>query len=350
MSQFCFICSKLLTEGETVIVTRGLQTLIDASNARSDEFTEYLKSQKSVTIHVDCRKSYTRRTSIAAAKRQREDEQASTSKVSPPRTRSRVSESSFSFKDNCLFCGDEADEQAEKKKSQHLRKKIYKVSTLKFKESILELAKDRSDDLSKAVVDRINFEYDLVAADAKYHDSCYKSFVRPNAGGKIGRPQNEDVNAAMEKIYEFLENSNDCQFTLDELKNVCPNVALDNRVLKVRLKLKYGSRIIITEKPGKLTFICFVDNYQDILSEAWSNNKKLDEKENRKEILKAAAAIVREDIQSCVFDNTMYPPPGRMFEDINNDIPESLSYFLEQVILFDSWNRPTGETTLKKTR
>lgn len=60
MAQFCFICNKYLTEGETVVVGRGMPTLIDASVSRGDEFIDYLKSQKSVTIHVDCRKSYTR--------------------------------------------------------------------------------------------------------------------------------------------------------------------------------------------------------------------------------------------------------------------------------------------------
>lgn len=159
MLQFCFICNKLLTEDETVVVSRGMPTLIDASVARNDEFTEYLRSEKSVTIHVDCRKAYTRKSSISAAKRQRENEEASISKISPPRTRARVSESSSCFKENFLFCGDEADEEAEKKKPQNLRKKIYKVSTLNFKESLLKLAKDRSDDVSKAVIARINFEY-----------------------------------------------------------------------------------------------------------------------------------------------------------------------------------------------
>lgn len=49
--------------------------------------------------------------------------------------------------------------------------------------------------------------------------------------------------------------------------------------------------------------------------------------------MKAAAAIIREDIQSVVIDNDNYPPPSQMFENINSDIPEALTYFLEQVIL-----------------
>lgn len=225
MSQFCFICNKLLTEDKIVVVDRGMPNLIEASVARGDEFTEYLRTQKSVTIHVDCRKSYTRKTSISAVKRQREEKQASTSKISPPRTRTRVSESNFCFKKYCLFCGNEANEETEKKKAQHLRKKISCVTTLKFKESLLKLAKDRSDDVSKAVLERVNFEYDLVAADAKYHDSCYKSFLKPNTGGKIGRPQDETINSAMEIIFQFLETSDDCQFSLDELRNVLSSKA-----------------------------------------------------------------------------------------------------------------------------
>ena len=145
--------------------------------------------------------------------------------------------------------------------------------------------------------------------------------------------QDEAANSAMVEIYKFIESNDDCQFTLDELKNVSKNVALGNRTIRIRLKVKYGSRIIIREKPGKLTFICFIDNYQHILSQSWSDNKNLNETEERLKILKAAAAIIRNDIQPCVFDNTMYPPPSRMFENINIDIPDLLSYFLQQLKL-----------------
>lgn len=60
---------------------------------------------------------------------------------------------------------------------------------------------------------------------------------------------------------------------MDEPKNVSKNLASDNRPIKIPLKVKYGNRTIITEKPGKLTFICFTDNYQDISSEAWYDKK-----------------------------------------------------------------------------
>lgn len=135
MSEVCFICSESLTEGEIVVVDRGMKTLIDSSNERSDGFDEYLKDKQSVTIHKQCRKMYTRKSSIAAAKRQRETETASTSGISPPRTRARGNDSSFCFKKYCLFCGNEADKAAEMKKAQHLRRRVSQVSTLAFKDA-----------------------------------------------------------------------------------------------------------------------------------------------------------------------------------------------------------------------
>ena len=45
MSQLCFICNKLLAEAETVTVSRGMKTLIDASIERGDEFVDYLRSE-----------------------------------------------------------------------------------------------------------------------------------------------------------------------------------------------------------------------------------------------------------------------------------------------------------------
>ncbi|KAJ0169956.1 hypothetical protein K1T71_014562 [Dendrolimus kikuchii] len=299
MSEYCFICAKLLTESEVITVERGMKTLINASIERADEFSEYLKNQKSVTIHENCRKNHIRKSSIAAAnKRQREEQEAT---ASPPRTRSRISESPFCFKELCLFY------------------------------SILETARIRDDAIAKAVLARVEFEYDLLAAEAHYHRDCYAIFLKHSTGAKMGRPKDEATNLAMEDIFTNIENSDDCQFTLNELQNVCKTTTLDYRTIKLRVKVKYGDKIIITEKSGASTFICLVDNHHDILNQAWYE-KKMNKTEERLRVLDAAAAIIREDIQTAVFDNCNYPPPSRMLEDLNNEIPESLTYLVERVI------------------
>lgn len=145
-----------------------MKTLINASTERADEFSEYLKNQKSVTIHVECRKNYTRKCSIAAAiKRQHEEQEARTTK-SPPRTRARVSESTLCFKKQCLFCGHELNEERGRKRSSDFRRKIQQVSTATFKDMVLETAQARSDSMAKTVLARVEYEYGL-AAEAKYH-------------------------------------------------------------------------------------------------------------------------------------------------------------------------------------
>lgn len=157
--------------------------------------------------------------------------------------------------------------------------------------------------------------------------------MRPSSGGKIGRPEDKSVILAMEEIFVYIENNDDCQFSLKELKCICKNKVPDDKTIKKRLKLKYDNRIIITEKQGSLTIICFIDKQHDVLNKVWYDSKKQNIGEERYRILKAAATILREDIQSVVCDTKNYAPPSQMFENINREIPESLTYFLELLIL-----------------
>lgn len=136
----------------------------------------------------------------------------------------------------------------------------------------MEVARTRSDAIAEAVIARVEYEYDLVAA-AKYHHDCYVSFLKPSTGGKVGRPKDEAMDLAMEEIFTYIENSDECKFTLNELSNVCKTTTLDNRTLKIRLKLKYGDKLIITEKSGASTFTCLKDNHHDILNQAWYEKK-----------------------------------------------------------------------------
>ncbi|CAI6376577.1 unnamed protein product [Macrosiphum euphorbiae] len=138
----------------------------------------------------------------------------------------------------------------------------------------------------------------------------------------------------MEEIFLYIENNEDCQFSLQELKGICKNKVPDDKTIKKRLKLKYGSRIIITEKQGSLTIICFIDTQHDVLNKFWQDSKQQNLNEERFRILNTAAEILREDnIQSVVCNTKNYPPPSQMFENINSEIPESLTYFLEVLIL-----------------
>jgi len=50
MSQVCFICNNNLNESETVIVERGITTLINSSVERNYGHYEYLKDSPVILI------------------------------------------------------------------------------------------------------------------------------------------------------------------------------------------------------------------------------------------------------------------------------------------------------------
>lgn len=115
------------------------------------------------------------------------------------------------LKDFVLFV-DQRLTQKRKKKSKNARDLISCVSTINFKDNILELPDKKGDDVLKTVKKRISFEIDLVAAEARYHRN-FRKLHNPGTGEKKGRPKNNNINAAMENVFSYIENHKDCQFT-----------------------------------------------------------------------------------------------------------------------------------------
>lgn len=62
----CISCDGGLYDGELVKVTRELPATISASKERSDGKAEILSILSEVTAHANCRKTYTRPSSVAA--------------------------------------------------------------------------------------------------------------------------------------------------------------------------------------------------------------------------------------------------------------------------------------------
>lgn len=267
MSDKCFICDQLLSDDDVVEVRRGLQTLKNASVSRGDGNIEYLNTVNSVNVHSNCRRNYTNNLSIAAHKRRQEEPSTS---ISPRKKRI----SAFDFKKLCLFCGEEANEVIERKKEKKYRRVIREVSTLTFKDTVLKAAEARGDKYGRTVKERVNFEYDLVSVEAKYHDKCFSNFLLVSGKGDAGRPSDENIRIAMENVFHYIESNDDCQFTLAELKNVMKDYVPDDKTMIKKLIARYGSNIVITTKSKSLTIICFRDTATNILSNSWYDNRK----------------------------------------------------------------------------
>ena len=143
------------------------------------------------------------------------------------------------------------------------------MSTLEFKNNVIKKAQERGDTFGELVKNRIIFQYDLVTAEAKYNAICYTNFFTnktPTSHSKLR--QDNQVSEAMIEIFKYIENNNDSQFTLKELKDVLTGYVPDDKTIISRLQQKYLTNIIITKKIGAFTIISFRDAHDHILSKA----------------------------------------------------------------------------------
>ncbi|KAJ8872407.1 hypothetical protein PR048_026011 [Dryococelus australis] len=99
------------------------------------------------------------------------------------------------------------------------------------------------------------------------------------------------------------------------------------RLSTSKLIEKYGESV--TAKDGRKVTICFIDTGINILN-AWYENKKKNASEERLRIVETAAAIIRQDIQSHVYDKTTYPPGDNLLKDASTCVPTTLLTFLEK--------------------
>jgi len=144
---------------------------------------------------VICWKEYCRTSSITAFKRKCKNESGKSSPL-----KSRV-HTTFDFKR--MFYLWIRGWRRKRKKSKNAHDLISCFSTINFKDKILDLPDKKGDNVLKTVKKRISFEIDL---DKIKHN--------PGTGEKKGRAQNNNINTAMENVSSYIENYEDCQFTL----------------------------------------------------------------------------------------------------------------------------------------
>ena len=100
------------------------------------------------------------------------------------------------------------------------QRKIGKVHDSDFINPILKTCPKR-DDVQGRVVQQHMINIDLVAVRARYHEDCRKKFFTsfPATHSSVGRPVSPEIDEAMEKINQTFEDSDDCQFSVEELRS-----------------------------------------------------------------------------------------------------------------------------------
>lgn len=322
MSENCFICDRALSlEACTTVRERGIETFIKLSKLNKDDKHLLFQHLKQVTVHERCRKVY--------SKQKKTQGQSTSSRAQ------RVSE--FDFKNKCVICGGDASQEfidRECKKPKNRREEVSCVTTIQFKDSLVRAAEVRQDE---QVLRRISLEHDLVAAEARYHASCGKTFLKKRSTTTDyprGRPEDDDVSQAFDYVCKYIEDNEDqCQFTLTEIFKNFQGYIPTYAALKTRLIRKYGEDIILTSGGGtKQGVICFRNTGYKIITDSWYQAKESNEKKERRRIVQAAAAIIREDIRSVIYTTDTYPKVDEFLKDIEKDIPETLGVLLNGII------------------
>lgn len=239
ITRLCFVCEKTLNFGAVkTLKKKGIQTLIKKSENYRDDKWKLFKKTTEIRVHDRCHLDY----SIGAFR----IPEGADSPLS--RQSSRVSSTdSFDFKSLCLFC---------QKSYAKERGKKYIIAAESLKSKFLKVAEKRNDDLAANLISIINTIPSLVDVQARYHSRCYSNFVyipRVSTSTEIPDPR---VQNTLQLIYNYIENHDECQFSIKELREVGNNEISDKTILKY-LKLKYNEDITITTRPRKDTTIYY---------------------------------------------------------------------------------------------
>lgn len=315
--------------GSTVKVgSKGLHKILECSSVKNDGLYEELQGKDSVTVHVECRKNYTRCPVPLAECR--------------PTTSQHVPRSVFDFNTQCFLCERRCSDS---NKLRNPSREVWsEVSTIELVGSLRNFTAQRGSCVwAQEVERRLAGVIDLVAANGRYHRYCYSRYQVPGSSkpgeetkwGGARVPEGRET--AFEELCKFIEENDECQYTLTELITKLSSIdplagPKSEQGLKAKLEKHYGDSIKITAIPGKPSVMCFAGLAGRILSNKWYEDRKHNYEEEKKRVVEAAANIILQDIRSQVYDCSVYPSVDELISG-TDVIPESLSLLINSIIM-----------------
>ena len=246
------------------------------------------------------------------------------------------SEEKFDFKNSCLFCSDVCDVAIEKKKKVNMRRNIWEVRVLHLKEKISDFAKERNDEIGDKIFKRVNSVLCLVAEEARYHENCYSTFFSNKPSSlKRGRPKDKNMDCAFENLCRYIDEAEECQFTLKELmkiseENMAESSSVTEKTLKNKLMHVYGDGVMFFQMHKRSPLVCFRGSELKLVN-SWYTDREKTEKDERLRIVKAAATIIHQDIRTTPYNTTNYPDVTEIMKDADDAVPETLHTFLQLI-------------------
>lgn len=184
------------------------------------------------------------------------------------------------------------------------------MTTVDFKNVVLESCDQRADSWAELVRARILSVHDLPAADAVYHQVCsvhlrakkhipkIHACQPENKKAKTGRPEDETKREAFLKVVQFLKENDDEQITVSNLtekkseflggEGVCGRTHM-----KTKLREHLCEDVIITNINGKANVVTFLTTAHYILQELHCKQEtKKSQESEAMEIIKTAAKLI----------------------------------------------------------
>ena len=130
------------------------------------------------------------------------------------------------------------------------------------------------------------------------------------SSSSVGRPSDTVKLGAFEKLCSYINESDECQYSSEEIFTLYKSLCDDEEVytakhLDQKLKEYFGDEIIITKLHGKPRIYSFRDRCHKILREDWERDTKASSAKD--DIIDMAASIIRDEIRTKVYDTISYP-------------------------------------------
>ena len=260
----------------------------------------------------------------------------------------------------CFFC----EELCVIDKKHPSRNLVQEVTTLPFRDKLLQLCRDRNDDTWGLQVKSLLLNcYDLVAAEGRYHKNCYDKFrkMQPEQQPTIvkspgGRNVDQTKVAQFEELYEWMESEGEL-YSLYELQQKLKEIASSSDVyeiksIKKKLQERYGSHIYISEVDGRKNVVCFKNSVAYLVNDRWFANREEKAEDESERIITLAAKLILADIRSTNFDCSCYPL-NETIENVEKGkewLPKLLRVFVEKLIKNPLCQVSVGQCIVNVTR
>ncbi|GBM44361.1 hypothetical protein AVEN_185664-1 [Araneus ventricosus] len=119
----------------------------------------------------------------------------------------------------------------------------------------------------------------------------------------VGRPKSE----AFDKLCEYIESSDECQFTVQELQSVMKGFSncqenCTYKYLKNLLKECFKDRLLPSSISGKVNIVCSSYTAKKVIDQLYNGKKAAPATERMRKVI-AAADIIKGNIQKLVYDS-----------------------------------------------